>query len=140
MAKTISIDGQLLPAGRQVKIKADHHQWMIDEPESSHGTDVGPSPVQYLLGAVAGCLTITAKWLAGQKGIRLDQFDAHVEGTYSMKHAKDPDFKNRFTEIRVHVDMESDLNPDEEKAFIEECRMYCPVEGTIVNPTNFIIE
>lgn len=51
----------------------------IDEPVVLGGTDLGPNPVELLIGTAASCFAITFQVLASQQGITLDEVNAHIE-------------------------------------------------------------
>jgi len=50
------------------EVKTRNHFLVIDEPVSSGGDDNGPTPVEYLLTAVGGCVSITLRMYAERKG------------------------------------------------------------------------
>jgi len=51
-----------------------------DEPPVLLGTDSAPNPVEFLLHALAGCLTSTIVYKAAVKGIRINAIESHFEG------------------------------------------------------------
>ncbi|WP_397445884.1 OsmC family protein [Polaribacter sp. R77954] len=48
--------------------KIRNHFVVIDEPISSGGGDTGPTPVEYLLTAIGGCVSMTLRMYAERKG------------------------------------------------------------------------
>lgn len=52
---------------------------ITDEPAQLGGTDKGPNPVEYLLGATGSCFAITFEVIASQMGIKLEKVDVDVE-------------------------------------------------------------
>ncbi|WP_298764829.1 OsmC family protein [uncultured Polaribacter sp.] len=48
--------------------KMRNHFAVIDEPGFYGGGDTGPSPVEYLLSAIGGCVSITLRMYAERKG------------------------------------------------------------------------
>lgn len=52
---------------------------IIDEPTTLGGTDKGPNPVEYLIGAVGSCFAITFQVIASQQGIKLEKVDVNIE-------------------------------------------------------------
>ena len=56
----------LRDVGAQTINTAGVHQFIADEPTKFRGTDAGPNPVQYLLGAVGACLGASAASLVNR--------------------------------------------------------------------------
>ncbi|PAQ14692.1 osmotically inducible protein OsmC [Bacillaceae bacterium SAOS 7] len=50
-----------------------------DEPAPLGGTDKGPNPIEYLIGAAASCFAITFEVMATQKGMTLKQVEVTIE-------------------------------------------------------------
>lgn len=88
----------------------------IDEPYSFHGTDLGPSSVEYLLIGIGGCLGTTFIYCLQKKRILLDKLGIVVDGKLShvgkRKHL-------RLTEVKVNMQYKTQGNSSLEK--IEEC-------------------
>lgn len=51
----------------------------IDEPEMLGGTDLGPNPVELLIGTAGSCFSITFQVLASQQGITLEEVSVDIE-------------------------------------------------------------
>ncbi|HCX96851.1 MAG TPA: osmotically inducible protein C, partial [Spirochaetaceae bacterium] len=64
----------------KINLRAGKFELAIDEPKSLGGTDQGPSPVQVLLMALAGCLNVTGHEVARQKGLTLHGMKVRIEG------------------------------------------------------------
>lgn len=65
------------------------HQLLADEPAAMGGTDLGPSPYQFLAAGLGACTSMTVRLYARRKGIAL----AHVacEVTHDRCHSEDCD-------------------------------------------------
>ena len=57
----------------------------LDEPESFHGTDLGPSPVEYLLIGIGGCLGSTFAYCLQKQDVEIDALEVIVDG--QLKHS-----------------------------------------------------
>jgi putative redox protein len=55
------------PAGFRTDIQARAHTLTADEPRPLGGTDLGPTPYEYLLGALSGCTVMTLRMYADRK-------------------------------------------------------------------------
>ncbi len=56
-----------------------------DEPPVLLGTDQGANPVEYLLTALAGCLTTSLVYHAAARGIKIDQVEATFAGDLDIQ-------------------------------------------------------
>ncbi|MHA2289486.1 MAG: OsmC family protein [Promethearchaeota archaeon] len=52
----------------------------VDEPASFHGTNLGPSAVEYLLIGIGGCLGTTFIYCLQKRNIELESFEVEVDG------------------------------------------------------------
>ena len=60
---------------------ARNFKWIeLDEPESFHGSDLGPSPVEYLLIGIGGCLGSTFAYCLQRKNIPIEDMQIIVNG------------------------------------------------------------
>lgn len=58
--------------------KMRDHFSVIDEPISSGGGNTGPTPVEYLLTAIGGCVSMTLRMYAERKGWDLGKITVNV--------------------------------------------------------------
>jgi uncharacterized OsmC-like protein len=84
------------------------------EPAILCGTDTGPNPAEYLLHALAACLTTSLVYVAAARKVPLTRVESTLEGDMDVQGALglDDDVPNRFTDIRVTFTVEGDA-PDE---------------------------
>lgn len=57
----------------------------IDEPPELLGGNAAPNPVEYVLSALAGCLTSALVMSASAKGVRLDAVESSLEGDVDVR-------------------------------------------------------
>jgi uncharacterized OsmC-like protein len=74
------------------------------EPSILLGTDTGPNPAEYLLHALAACLTTSLVYSAAARGIELEEVESTIEGDLDARGALglSDEVRNGFEEIRVH--------------------------------------
>jgi putative redox protein len=60
-------------------VTAGEHQFIIDEPTDIGGQNLGPSPTEILLGALASCTAITMRMYADRKEWDLGEIRVKVE-------------------------------------------------------------
>jgi putative redox protein len=58
------------------------HTVLVDEPRSSGGSDLGPSPTRLLAASLVSCIAITMEMYAERKGWELGPVEVEVEYEY----------------------------------------------------------
>lgn len=88
------------------------HGWDIDagEPNILVGHDEGPNPAEYLLHALAACLTTSVVYVASARGVTLQSVESTIEGDMDVQGALglNGDVRNGFQGIRVKFAIEAD--------------------------------
>jgi uncharacterized OsmC-like protein len=84
------------------------------EPAILLGTDTGPNPAEYLLHALAACLTTSLVYIAAARGVHLTKVESTVEGDMDVRGALglSDEPRNGFEQIRVSFRIEGDA-PEE---------------------------
>ena len=59
------------PTMSLTEVRVRKHSFVIDEPPYRHGTDVAPTPLETMLGALIGCTNVIARRIAHEKKIDL---------------------------------------------------------------------
>ncbi|MFX0072960.1 MAG: OsmC family protein [Candidatus Hermodarchaeota archaeon] len=102
----------------------------IDEPESFHGTDLGPSSVEYVLIGIGGCLGTTFFYCLKRNNILINNIEIIVDGT--LKHTEP---KKRLRLVRIDVEIFVDFKEKVPNEKIELCKTvfqdYCPLSNLI---------
>ncbi len=73
-----------LEDGFLTDVKVRNFNFKSDEPEGLGGTDKGPNPVEYILGALAACQEIVIKANAIALGIDVEEVSVDVEGSLDL--------------------------------------------------------
>ncbi|KAL1837368.1 hypothetical protein VTJ49DRAFT_3950 [Mycothermus thermophilus] len=92
------------------------------------GSDSAPSPVVYSLAALSACTQVTGHVVARDRGIKLGEWDVHVEGrlptgTLVKGEEGDPNWEQVIMKIRV----QTDVGNDEFGQFVYEVERRCPI-------------
>jgi uncharacterized OsmC-like protein len=84
-----------------------------DHPQVLCGADKGPTPVEWLLHALAACLTAGIANIAAVRGVTLTKADATVEGDIDLRGilGLSDEVRNGFAGIRVRFDIAGDAPP-----------------------------
>lgn len=104
-------------------INIGKHTLIGDEPEDVDGTDLGPSPHEYLLAALGTCTSMTMKMYAERKGWPLER----CEVTVTMGKEGDTTVFQRKIVLVGALD-------DEQRRRILEIARKCPVHRTLSGP------
>jgi uncharacterized OsmC-like protein len=84
------------------------------EPQILIGSDTGPNPAEFLLHALAACLTTSLVYVAAARGVRLTEVSSTLEGSMDVRGALglSDDVRNGFDNIRVSFRIKGDA-PEE---------------------------
>lgn len=121
----------------QTVVEARHFKLIIDEPASLGGSDEGANPVEYLIGALAGCLNVVGHLVAKEMGIELGGIELDIEGDLNpLKFmGKSEAERTGYKEIRVSVKPDMDVDDATKEKWLETVERRCPVSDNIANPT-----
>ena len=134
MKKTVEISSNLKDKF-EIDINARKFKMTIDQPEPG-GTDKGPTPLEYFLFSLAGCLCSIGRIVAMQKKIELRSMEVKVEGDIDKSQ------RTGFNDIRAYIKIDAPMSKDEKEAFIQEVDKRCPISDNIENPStvHFFVE
>lgn len=112
--------------------------WNLDagEPPILLGENEGPNPAEYLLHALAACLTTTLVYVAAARGIKLDEVESTLEGDMDVRGALglSKDVPNRFQAIRVSFRIRSDAPAEKLAEIVARAQARSAVFDTVSNP------
>jgi uncharacterized OsmC-like protein len=113
-----------------------------DHPEVFASEDHGATPVEFVLVALASCLTAGVAAVAQHRGIQLRSVSATVEGAMDLQGILgiDSDARNGFSGIKVTYDIDADASRDDIKALVAQSQKRSAVYDIITNPTNVTVE
>jgi uncharacterized OsmC-like protein len=113
-----------------------------DEPPILLGEDRGANPVEYLLTALAACVTTALVYHAAAKGIQIEEVESRLEGDIDLQGflGMDDSVPRGYEHIRMKFKIKADV-PDEQ---LEElCRLgptYSPVFDTVTRAVPVTVE
>jgi putative redox protein len=107
------------------------HTLVIDEPESSGGTDTGPSPSRTVAAALAACTAITCEMYAERKGWELGAIEVDVDFEYGPN--------STIERARVQLRVPEPLD-DDQRARLLVIAGKCPVHRALTGETDVVIE
>ncbi|MDH6247140.1 OsmC family protein [Mycobacterium sp. OTB74] len=112
-----------------------------DEPPVLLGENRAPNASEYVLHALAACLTGTITFHAAARGIALEGLEATVEGDLDAQGVLGLNDKVRpgYGQIRVTIKVTGDFD-DDQLAELADLSRYSPVRDVISNPVPIAID
>ncbi|MEP6991746.1 MAG: OsmC family protein [bacterium] len=113
-------------------ITARTHAFTADEPVALGGRDVGPTPYEYLLGALSACMAMTLRMYADRKGWAVGTIDVQLRTSRSHEpDCKDCETKEvGITRLDRRVTFSGAVT-DEQRIRLLQIADRCPVKQTI---------
>lgn len=134
--KTISAKGEM-GAGFAIEVNCGAHRIIMDQPTHAAGLDLGPTPLELILAAIAGCFGTIGRLLAHQQKIELRgmRFDLQADYDPAGLLGRDPSVRPGFQALRVLVEIDADLSPEQKQAFLLEVERRCPLADNLTHGT-----
>jgi uncharacterized OsmC-like protein len=106
-----------------------------DHPELFAAEDMGVTPVEFLLHALASCLTGGIASVAANRGVRLSEVTATLEGDMDMRGIMgiDPGVRNGYSAIRVTFDVTGDASAEQLRGIVAQSAKRSAVYDVITN-------
>ena len=100
-----------------------------DEPPVLLGKDTAANPVEYLLHALAACLTTSMVYHAAARGIQLEEVESSFEGDIDLHGFLDldPAVRKGYQGIRVTFKVKADVPDEQLKEIVELGTGHSPV-------------
>ena len=97
-----------------------------------------PTPAEFLLHALAACLTAGLANIAAARGITLRQVSSTVEGDIDLLGllGLSDAIRSGYHQIRVHFDIDGDASPEQLAALVEQSRRRSAVYDVITSGTD----
>src|SRR3954447_7045854 len=129
-------------AGREDDTRADAFILDAGEPAVLLGTDTGPNPAEYLLHALAACLTTTIVYSASARKIRLTEVESTFEGDMDVRGCLglDDSYRNGFTRIRATFYVKGDAPAEKLRAIVENATKRSAVFDMVTNGVPVSVE
>jgi uncharacterized OsmC-like protein len=120
---------------RSFHLDADHPAVLV-------GTDHGPTPVEYLLHALAACLTAGLVNIAAARGVQLTEVRSDVSGNIDLNGilGLDPTVRNGYQDIAVRFTVKGDAPAEKLREIVEQSRARSAVFDIVTNGVPVAIE
>jgi uncharacterized OsmC-like protein len=113
-----------------------------DEPKVLLGTDRGANPVEYVLTALAGCLTTSLVYHAAARGIAVEEVESHLEGDLDLRGflGLSEEVRNGYENIRVTFKIKADATEEQLRELVQLAQNRSPVFDIISHPVPVSVE
>lgn len=111
-----------------------------DEPAIIAGGDAAPNPMEYVLHALASCLTTSMIYHAAVRGIGIEAIESALEGDMDARglFGLSDTVRKGYNDVRVKMCVKSEASAAE----LKELAMYSPVFDIVSNslPVDLVVE
>lgn len=106
-----------------------------DEPGILLGTDAAPNPVEYLLHALAACLTTSMVYHAAARGIHIEEIESSFEGDIDLHGflELDKSVRQGYQGLRVNFKIKADVPVEQLDEIVQLGTKHSPVFDSLVN-------
>lgn len=115
--------------GMRAVTQIGNFEVVVDEPETSGGTDTGPQPTDLLLVSVSSCLALALAFVARKRGVELLGLDVTAVGRYAGL---------KFDQISVSISSASPRSVVED--LLPEAQRVCYVSNTLRHQPELAVE
>jgi len=104
----------------------------IAEPEKLGGQNEAPTPMEYIVGALNGCLGVVIELVAREQRLQLDKLEISSAGIVDQRGLfGSANVSPHFQSVEVNVEMATDADEAQLAAFQETVLKRCPVYNLI---------
>lgn len=129
-------------AGREDDSRTEPYVFSNGEPPVLLGNNEGANPVEFLLHALAGCVTTTFVLHAAARGIRIKKLSTELDGDIDLQGllGLDESTTPGYREVRIKLDVEADCSDEELDELIAYTHGHSPVCNSVCRPVPVKIE
>jgi uncharacterized OsmC-like protein len=128
-------------AGQEDTTRATPFTVDTDEPPVLLGENRAPNTVEYVLHALAACVSGTIVYHAAARGIALEGLETTIEGDLDLRGflGLDDTVRPGYEQIRVSIKVGGDLD-DDQLAELAGLIRYSPVRDIVSNPVPVAVD
>ena len=123
-------------AGQEDTSRATPFVLDASEPPVLFGDNEAPNPAEYVLHALAGCLTLTIVNVAAARKVTLTEVSSTLVGVLDARGATgiDDSYRNGFDQVRVSFTIKGDASPEKLQEVVERAKARSVVYDIVSNP------
>jgi uncharacterized OsmC-like protein len=129
-------------AGHEDTSRSQPFEFTNGEPPVLLGKNEGANPVEFLLHALAGCVTTTTVLHAAARGIEIRELSTELEGNIDLRGLLDldPSVPVGYQQIRIRMHIEADCSDQELDELLAFAKNHSPVCNTVCRPVPVVVE
>jgi uncharacterized OsmC-like protein len=129
-------------AGQEDKSRSTPFVFTNAEPPILLGNNEGANPVEFLLHALAGCVTTTTVLHATARGIQLKRISTELVGNIDVNGllALDDEVNVGYDSITIKMDIEADCSDEKLDELLAFAKDHSPVCNTVCKPVPVVLE
>jgi uncharacterized OsmC-like protein len=129
-------------AGREDKSRMSSFEFINGEPPVLLGDNEGANPVEFLLHALAGCVTTTFVLHAMARGIAIEELSTELAGDLDVQGllGLDDRVSPGYQQIRIMMHVKADCSEEALDDLLAYAQQHSPVCSTVCRPVPVIIE
>lgn len=109
--RPVAVDG-VWQGGLHTRVTARRFALQVDAPAATGGQDNGADPVEHLLAALTGGVTVDIQTVARELGIRIGAVDIHADGTVDAHPGLGAAEAGHFEQLRLDVLLTTTAPPE----------------------------
>jgi uncharacterized OsmC-like protein len=129
-------------AGGEDSTRGEAFELDAGEPAILLGTDTGPNPAEYLLHALAACLTTTIVYIAAARKVQLTSVESTLTGDMDVRGALgvDDEPRNGFERSAISVRVTGDAPQEKLREVVERAKARSAVYDMVTNGVPVAVE
>jgi putative redox protein len=128
------------PTMSLTEVRVRKHSFVIDEPPYRHGTDVGPTPLETMLGALISCTHVISKRIAFERKIDLQISRIGCVGHLDHRGIDmEADVPVPFPKIELTIEGSTSSSEEDLAELRRELKLRCPM-SVIFTQAGSVIE
>jgi uncharacterized OsmC-like protein len=129
-------------AGQEDTSRAQPFIEEAGEPAVLLGIDTGPNPAEFLLHALAACLTTSIVYVAAARGVELLSVESTLHGSLDVSGGLglNDNVRNGFQHISVAFDVKANASPEKIREVVERAKARSVVFDSVTRGVPVVVE
>jgi uncharacterized OsmC-like protein len=129
-------------AGREDDSRTSDFEFTNGEPPILLGNNEGANPVEFLLHALAGCVTTTFVLHATARGITITELSTELEGDMDLRGllGLDDSVSPGYEQIRIRLKVKADCSDEQLDDLLAYTEQHSPVCNSVCRPVPVKVE